>query len=71
MTSSPELIAHINGVRQKYTRTRWWYILGRFTPDRETLLSELETTVHQKRRAQMVGGVGTSRAGKETVLLDC
>ncbi|KAK3397510.1 cytochrome P450 [Sordaria brevicollis] len=61
ITTSIELLTHINGARNKYTRTRWWYIIGRFQPNRDNIFSEMDENVHTKRRAQMAGGY----SGKE------
>ncbi|KAK3355720.1 cytochrome P450 [Neurospora tetraspora] len=61
MTTSIELLAHINGARNRYTRTRWWYLVGRFQPNRDTIFSEVDEAIHTKRRAQMAGGY----SGKE------
>ncbi|EGO52223.1 hypothetical protein NEUTE1DRAFT_114214 [Neurospora tetrasperma FGSC 2508] len=61
MTTSLELLAHINGARNRYTRTRWFYIAARFQPNGDNILSELDDNIHTKRRAQMAGGY----SGKE------
>ena len=59
ITTSLELLTHINGTSNRYTKTRWWYILGRFQPGTDTIFSELDEDIHTKRRAQMAGGVRT------------
>jgi hypothetical protein len=58
VTSSPELIAHMNSVRSPYTRSFWFYRGTRFEPGKDHVFSELDEEKHNKRRAQMASGVG-------------
>lgn len=66
ITSSPELIAHMNAVRSPYTRTFWFYRGTRFEPGKDHVFSQLDEEKHNKRRQQMASGY----SGKENLALE-
>ena len=57
ITSSPELLAHMNGVRLGYTRSAWFNRATRFEIGKDHIFSELDEEKHMKRRQQMAAGV--------------
>ncbi|KAK0717563.1 cytochrome P450 [Lasiosphaeria miniovina] len=66
ITSSQELLAHMNGVRSEYTRADWYYLGGRFRPGKDNIFSQVDETQHQRRRQQMLPGY----TGKENLELE-
>jgi cytochrome P450 len=66
VTSSPELLAQMNGVRSLYTRSSWFNAATRFEPGKDHIFSELDETNHTKRRAQIAAGY----SGKENLTLE-
>jgi cytochrome P450 len=66
VTSSPELLAHMNGVRSLYTRSSWFNAATRVEPGKDHIFSELDETKHTKRRAQIAAGY----SGKENLALE-
>jgi cytochrome P450 len=66
VTSSPELLAHMNGVRSLYTRSSWFNAATRVEPGKDHIFSELDETKHSKRRAQIAAGY----SGKENLALE-
>ncbi|KAK6221802.1 cytochrome p450 [Colletotrichum tabaci] len=61
VTSSPELLVHMSGVRSKYTRTEWYYRACRHRPDKDHVFSEMDEEKHRRLRQQM----GSGYSGKE------
>ncbi|KAK2041374.1 cytochrome P450 [Colletotrichum somersetense] len=61
VTSSPELLAHMSGIRSKYTRTEWYYRACRHMPDRDHVFSEMDEQRHKRLRQQM----GSGYSGRE------
>ncbi|KAH6026409.1 hypothetical protein HBI54_239890 [Parastagonospora nodorum] len=66
ITSSPELLAHMNGVRSPYTRSWWFNKATRVEPGKDHIFSEVDESRHTKRRAQMAAGY----SGKENLTLE-
>lgn len=66
VTSSPELLAHMNAVRSQYTRTYWFNASTRFEPGKDHVFSQLDEEKHTKRRQQMAAGY----SGKENLSLE-
>ncbi|KAH7095544.1 putative cytochrome P450 monooxygenase [Paraphoma chrysanthemicola] len=66
VTSSPELLAHMNAVRSPYTRSSWFNAATRVEPGKDHVFSELNEEKHTKRRAQMTAGY----SGKENHALE-
>ncbi|KAH6637940.1 putative cytochrome P450 monooxygenase [Boeremia exigua] len=66
ITSSPELLAHMNAVRSQYTRSYWFNAATRVVPGKDHLFSELDEGKHTKRRQQMAAGY----SGKENSSLE-
>ncbi|KAJ0158324.1 Pisatin demethylase, partial [Colletotrichum tanaceti] len=62
VTSSPELLVHMNGVRSRYTRTEWFYRACRHRPDKDHVFSEMDEEKHRQLRQQMGSG---QYSGKE------
>jgi hypothetical protein len=60
VTSSPELLAHMNAVRSPYTRAAWYNSAWRVEPGRDHIFSEINEDRHRKRRQQMAAGVSSS-----------
>ncbi|OCL05628.1 cytochrome P450 [Glonium stellatum] len=60
ITSSPELLWRINGVRSTYTKSEW-YLGSRIQPGHDNIFSGIDEDHHTKRRAQMAAGY----SGKE------
>ncbi|KAK2022189.1 cytochrome P450 [Colletotrichum zoysiae] len=61
VTSSPELLAHMSGIRSKYTRTEWYYRACRHMPDKDHVFSEMDEQRHKRLRQQM----GSGYSGRE------
>jgi hypothetical protein len=61
VTSSPELLAHMNAVRSPYTRSTWFNASTRVEPGKDHVFSELDEEKHTKRRQQMAAGVRSSQ----------
>ncbi len=57
VTSSPELLAHMSGVRSPYTRSKWYNRATRYLPGKDHVFSELDEEKHKHRRQQMAHGV--------------
>ncbi|OCL11321.1 cytochrome P450 [Glonium stellatum] len=66
ITSSSELLTHINSVRSPYTRSEWFYRAARFNPGEDHLFSQIDEQMHTKRRQQMAAGY----SGKENLALE-
>lgn len=66
VTSSTELLAHMNGVRSPYVRSHWYNRATRVEPGKDHIFSQLDETKHQKRRAQIAAGY----SGKENLNLE-
>lgn len=66
VTSSPELLAQMNGVRSPYVRSYWYNRAVRIEPGKDNIFSELDEPRHQKRRAQVAAGY----SGKENLNLE-
>ncbi|ORY12211.1 benzoate 4-monooxygenase cytochrome-like protein P450 [Clohesyomyces aquaticus] len=66
ITSSPELITHMNSVRSLYTRSYWFNAATRVEPGKDHIFSELNEEKHAKRRQQMAAGY----SGKENIALE-
>jgi cytochrome P450 len=66
VTSSPELLAHINAVRSQYTRSYWFNAATRVEPGKDHVFSQLDEEKHTKRRQQMAAGY----SGKENLSLE-
>lgn len=64
-TSDPELIRRMSAARSVYRRSDW-YTGMRVDPHLDNILSELDTDVHDKRRAKMAGAY----AGRENPQLE-
>ncbi|KAK0367916.1 cytochrome P450, partial [Colletotrichum limetticola] len=65
VTSDPDLMRHMLGVRTKYTRSDWYNAM-RLDPGNDNVLSTRDDTVHTRLRSQMAGGY----SGKEVVDLE-
>ena len=70
ITSSPELLAHMNAVRSPYTRSTWFNRATRVEPGKDHVFSVLDEGAHAKRRAQMAAGVSAS-AARNHVKINC
>jgi cytochrome P450 len=66
VTSSPELLAHMNGARSLYTRASWFNRGTRVEPGKDHVFSQVDEVKHTKRRAQMSAGY----SGKENPNLE-
>ncbi|KAF2691046.1 cytochrome P450 [Lentithecium fluviatile CBS 122367] len=66
VTSSPELLAHMNAVRSPYTRSYWFNAATRVEPGKDHVFSQLDEEKHAKRRQQMAAGY----SGKENLALE-
>lgn len=66
VTSSPELLAHMNAVRSQYTRSYWFNAATRFEAGKDHVFSQLDEEKHTKRRQQMAAGY----SGKENWSLE-
>ncbi|RYP93749.1 hypothetical protein DL770_000121 [Monosporascus sp. CRB-9-2] len=55
MSSDPETIWRINSARSSYTRSGWYGSL-RFNPYGDSVLSEMDTAKHDKRKAKLAFG---------------
>lgn len=66
ITSSPELLAHMNAVRSQYTRSYWFNAATRVEPGKDHVFSQLDENKHTKRRQQMAAGY----SGKENLSLE-
>ncbi|XPS93170.1 hypothetical protein M3J09_002538 [Ascochyta lentis] len=66
VTSSPELLAHMNAVRSQYTRSYWFNASTRVEPGKDHVFSQLDEQKHTKRRQQMAAGY----SGKENLSLE-
>lgn len=60
ITSSPELLVHMNAVRSPYTRSDWFNRATRVEPGKDHLFSQRDEEKHTKRRQQMAAGVSFS-----------
>ncbi|KAI3527021.1 cytochrome P450 [Colletotrichum abscissum] len=65
VTSDPDLLRHMLGVRTKYTRSDWYNAM-RLDPGNDNVLSTRDDTVHTRLRSQMAGGY----SGKEVLDLE-
>ncbi|KAH8879491.1 pisatin demethylase [Thozetella sp. PMI_491] len=65
VTSDPDLIKHMVGVRSQYKRAYWYYAM-RFDPSRDNCLSIRDDALHHKLRAKMAHGY----SGKEVENLE-
>lgn len=59
VTSSPDLLAHMNAVRSPYTRSTWFNGATRVEPGKDHVFSQLDEEKHTKRRQQMAAGVSS------------
>ncbi|KAI4623046.1 uncharacterized protein J4E87_006139 [Alternaria ethzedia] len=66
ITSSPDLLAHMNAVRSPYTRTAWYNKAVRMEVGKDHVFSQLDEAQHTKRRQQMASGY----SGKENWSLE-
>ncbi|RYP55779.1 hypothetical protein DL771_012370 [Monosporascus sp. 5C6A] len=55
VVSDPETLWRINSARSSYTRSEW-YASIRFNPYDDSVLSELDTAKHDKRKAKLMSG---------------
>ncbi|KAK1657049.1 cytochrome P450 [Colletotrichum godetiae] len=77
VTSDPDLMKRMLGVRTKYTRSDWYNAM-RLDPRHDNVLSTRDDAVHTRLRSQMAGGVdlyglltiATKYSGKEVVELE-
>ncbi|KZL84498.1 cytochrome p450, partial [Colletotrichum incanum] len=65
VTSDPDLMRHMLGVRTKYTRSDWYHAM-RLDPRHDNVLSTRDDATHTKLRSQMAGGY----SGKEVTNLE-
>ncbi|OLN95822.1 Pisatin demethylase 10 [Colletotrichum chlorophyti] len=65
VTSDPDLMRHMLGVRTKYTRSDWYNAM-RLDPRHDNVLSTRDDATHTKLRSQMAGGY----SGKEVINLE-
>nr|XP_036584608.1 cytochrome p450 [Colletotrichum truncatum]KAF6794126.1 cytochrome p450 [Colletotrichum truncatum] len=65
VTSDPDLMRHMLGVRTKYTRSDWYNAM-RLDPQHDNVLSTRDDATHTKLRSQMAGGY----SGKEVANLE-
>ncbi|TDZ54681.1 Cytochrome P450 monooxygenase lolP1 [Colletotrichum trifolii] len=65
VTSSPELLIHMNSVRSSYTRTEWFYRACRHG-EKDHVFSELDEERHKLLRSKMAAGY----SGKENLALE-
>lgn len=61
----PETLLQINSARSHYARTNWYSSL-RFHPGGDSVVSETNTSLHDKRKAKLIGGF----SGKGSVNLE-
>ena len=66
LTASPELIAHMNGVRSPYTRASWYYSGMRMEAGKDNIFSTTDEEKHTKKRAKLASGY----SGKENETLE-
>jgi cytochrome P450 len=66
ITSSPDLLAHMNAVRSPYTRSAWFNSATRVEPGKDHVFSQVNEDKHTQRRAQMASGY----SGKENLALE-
>ena len=66
ITSSPDLLAHMNAVRSPYTRSTWFNAATRTEVGRDHVFSQIDEAQHTKRRQQMASGY----SGKENLSLE-
>jgi cytochrome P450 len=72
LTTSHELIAHMNAARSPYTRTRWFYGGTRVDPGADHIMSEMNEERHNKRRQQLAAGYsGKHNIGLESDIDGC
>ncbi|KAF4881803.1 Cytochrome P450 monooxygenase lolP1 [Colletotrichum fructicola] len=70
VTSDPDLMKHMLGVRTKYTRSDW-YDAMRLDPAHDNVLSSRDDAMHGKLRSQMARGLcGAKYSGKEVIGLE-
>ncbi|CAI0641331.1 unnamed protein product, partial [Colletotrichum noveboracense] len=65
VTSDPDLMKHMLGVRTKYTRSDWYHAM-RLDPWHDNVLSSRDDAMHSKLRSQMARGY----SGKEVIGLE-
>lgn len=65
MVYDPETLWHINSARSTYSRGGW-YDSMKFHPEGDSVLSEMSTLLHDRRKAKLVSGF----AGKGSVNLE-
>ncbi|GKT88616.1 pisatin demethylase [Colletotrichum tofieldiae] len=65
VTSDPDLMRHMLGVRTKYTRSDWYNAM-RLDPRHDNVLSSRDDATHTKLQSQMAGGY----SGKEVTDLE-
>lgn len=65
MVYDPETLWYINSARSSYGRGGWYESM-KFHPEGDSVLSELSTSLHDKRKAKMISGF----AGKKLVNLE-
>ncbi|CAA9961570.1 Pisatin demethylase [Pyrenophora teres f. maculata] len=66
ITSSPDVLARMSGVRSPYTRSTWYYAATRMEVGKDHVFSLLDEAKHTKRRQQMASGY----SGKENLSLE-
>jgi hypothetical protein len=66
VTSSSELLAHMNAVRSPYTRAHWYNNGTRLEPGKGHIFSELDEVKHTNWRAHMAARY----SGKENLTLE-
>lgn len=57
ITSSPELLVYMSGIRSPYTRTEWYYRACRHMSENDHVFSEMDEEKHRVLRQRMGAGV--------------
>ncbi|PKS13167.1 hypothetical protein jhhlp_000511 [Lomentospora prolificans] len=69
VTSSPELLFHMNSIRSPYTRADYYYLATRFQAGQNHVFSELDEDKHRRRRQQLAAGYsGKDNTGLEAAI---
>ncbi|KAK1446883.1 cytochrome P450 [Colletotrichum cuscutae] len=66
ITSSPELLVYMSGIRSPYTRTEWYYRACRHMSENDHVFSEMDEEKHRVLRQRM----GAGYSGKENLALE-
>ncbi|KAL2879023.1 hypothetical protein SGCOL_005722 [Colletotrichum sp. CLE4] len=70
ITSSPELLVYMSGIRSPYTRTEWYYRACRHMSENDHVFSEMDEEKHRVLRQRMGAGITIKYSGKENLALE-